>query len=141
MVNSDTLIIFILILLIIIISSTIVIYAESNQSIIPISSSLGLQKNTITMDIPSDNKLPWGSIKGIEPDAVPGYPVIIKMYKDDVMVNIAQTEMNEDGSYEYILRIRNLDVNTGVTINIYEGEYTVEIFKVVDITNHHPGVI
>jgi len=40
-----------------------------------------------------------------------------------------------DGSYEYKFRVRNLDSNTGEFVNIFEGDYTVKIYKVIPNTN------
>jgi hypothetical protein len=40
-----------------------------------------------------------------------------------------------DGSYEYKFRVKNLDHNTGEFTDIFHGEYTVKIFKVIPNTN------
>ena len=44
-------------------------------------------------------------------------------------VHFAQTSVNEDGSYEYKFRV--LNSNEGQTEYIFDGSYTVKIFKVV----------
>jgi hypothetical protein len=46
-------------------------------------------------------------------------------------VHVAQVKVKGDGSYEYKFKIRNTDQNTGEVVDIFEGEYTVKIFKVI----------
>ena len=43
----------------------------------------------------------------------------------------AQVDVKGDGSFEYKFRIRNVDLNTGEATNFFEGQYTVNIFKVI----------
>ena len=52
--------------------------------------------------------------------------------------HFAQTEVEEDGSYEYKFRVRN--VNDGQVINIFEGDYFVKIFKVVYLESNFDQV-
>jgi|TARA_B100000809_G_scaffold144940_1_gene142546 hypothetical protein len=114
------------------------ISAETNQNIItvtPINENLSLQETITTMNIPQDNKLPWGAVKGAATDYVEGFPIIIQIYKGEDPVHFAQTDVNEDGSYEYKFRIKSLDSNTGEFVNVFEGEYTVKIFRVIPNTN------
>ena len=96
--------------------------------------SIVLEKKTVQMHIPIDNNLPWGFVEGKVVNPVEGYPVIIQIYKDDKPVHFAQTDVNEDGSYEYRFRVRNVDGDQ--VINIFEGDYTVKIFKTVYATPH-----
>ena len=82
------------------------------------------------MHAPADNKLPWGFVEGKIANHVPDYPVIIQIYDaDGKPTHFAQTNVKEDGSYEYRFRVRNVDNDQ--VINIFEGDYTVKIFKVV----------
>ena len=114
------------------------ISAETNQNIItvtPINEKISLQETTTTMNIPQDNKLPWGAVEGATTDYVEGFPIIIQIYKGEDPVHFSQADVNEDGSYEYKFRIRNLDLNTGEVVNIFEGDYTVKIFRVIPNTN------
>jgi hypothetical protein len=114
------------------------ISAETNQNIItvtPINENLSLQETITTMNIPQDNKLPWGAVKGAATDYVEGFPIIIQIYKGEDPVHFAQTDVNEDGSYEYKFRIKSIDSNTGEFVNIFEGDYTVKIFRVIPNTN------
>ena len=114
------------------------ISAETNQNIItvtPINENLSLQETITTMNIPQDNKLPWGAVKGAATDYVEGFPIIIQIYKGEDPVHFAQTDVNEDGSYEYKFRIKSVDSNTGEFVNVFEGEYTVKIFRVIPNTN------
>ena len=96
--------------------------------------SIVLEKKTVQMHIPIDNNLPWGFVEGKVVNPVEGYPVIIQIYKDDKPVHFAQTDVNEDGSYEYRFRVRNVDGDQ--VINIFEGDYIVKIFKTVYATPH-----
>jgi len=114
------------------------ISAETNQNIItvtPINEKLSLQETITTMNIPQDNKLPWGAVEGAATDYVEGFPIIIQIYKGEDPVHFSQADVKEDGSYEYKFRIRNLDSNTGEFVNVFEGDYTVKIFRVIPNTN------
>lgn len=97
-------------------------------------SSIILEKKTISMHIPLDNKLPWGFVEGKIANPVEGYPVIIQIYKDGKPVHFAQTDVKEDGSYEYRFRVRNVDGDN--VINIFQGDYTVKIFRTVYAVPH-----
>ena len=87
------------------------------------------------MNVPEDNKLSWGTVRGGASDYVERYPVIIQFYKDDTPVHVAQVDVKGDGSYEYKFRVRNIDNITGEVINIFEGQYTVKIFRVIHNQN------
>ncbi len=109
-------------------------FAEKQQSVtetIPIDDSLALEKTTLTMNIPSNNKLPFGFVEGKITNAAVEYPVIIQIYKGKDAYHFAQTDVNADGSYEY--RFRVLDSNSDRTVKIFEGDYTVKIYKVVNL--------
>jgi len=114
------------------------ISAETNQNIItvtPINEVISLQKTVTTMSIPQDNKLPWGAVIGGASDYVERYPVIIQFYKGEDPVHFTQVDVKGDGSYEYKFRVRSLDSDTGEFVNIFEGDYTVKIFRVIPNTN------
>jgi hypothetical protein len=112
------------------------ISAESNQiTVTPINAEVSLEKTTTTMSVPQENTLPWGSIRGEASDVAERYPIIIQFYQGEDPVHFAQVDAKGDGSYEYKFRVRNLDLETGETINIFEGEYTVKIYKVIPNTN------
>ncbi len=115
------------------------IAAETNQNSItvtPINEEISLQKTITTMSIPEDNKLPWGAVKGAASDYVERYPVIIQFYKGEDPVHFTQVDVKGDGSYEYKFRVRNLDSTTGEFVNIFEGDYTVKIFRVIPNTDN-----
>ncbi len=78
------------------------------------------------MSISSDNTLPWGFIEGTVDNHAEGYPVIVQIYQDGEPVHFAQTDVNEDGTYEYKFRARNIDGDS--VVNVYEGDYEVKIF-------------
>ena len=110
---------------------------ESQTEITPINNSMGIEKTTLQMYISNDNKLPWGFVEGIISNHVADYPVIIQIFDNDEIitgnnigaVQFAQTPVNEDGSYEYKFRV--LDSDQGKITKIFDGSYTVKIFKVV----------
>ena len=111
--------------------------AESGQiTITPIDGEISLEKTVTTMNVPQDNKLPWGTVVGEADDIAERYPVIIQFYKGEDPVHFAQVDVKGDGSYEYKFRIRNLDLDTGKFVNVFEGDYTVKIYKVIPNTNN-----
>ena len=107
-------------------------FADSNTTILSTNDGIQLTKTVIPMHITSDNILPWAFIEGTVDNHAEGYPVILQIYQNGEAVHFAQTDVNEDGTYEYQLRARNVDGNN--VINIYEGDYEVKIFKSVQIT-------
>ena len=114
------------------------ISAETNQNgvtVTPINEEISLQQTVATMSVPENNKLPWGFVKGDASEYVERYPVIIQFYKGEDPVHFAQVDVKGDGSYEYKFRVRNLDTSTGEFVNVFEGDYTVKIFKVIPNTN------
>lgn len=115
-------------------------FAESidyQTEIIPITNSIGIEKSTIQMNIPKDNQIPWGYVEGKIRNHVSDYPVIIQIFDNDESftgnnhgaVHFAQTPVSDDGLYEYKFRV--LNSNQGQTEYIFDGSYTVKIFKVV----------
>lgn len=109
---------------------------QNNMTVTPINEELSLEKIVTTMNIPKDNTLPWGAVKGAASDYVERYPVIIQFFKGDEPVHVAQVDVKGDGSYEYKFRVKNTDNDTGNVINIFEGQYTVKIFKVIHNQNN-----
>lgn len=108
------------------------ISAEPNQvTVTPINEKISLEKTITTMNVPQDNKLPWGTVRGHASDVAERYPVIIQFYKGEDPVHFAQVDTRGDGSYEYKFRVRSLDSNSGKFVNIFEGDYTVKIYKVI----------
>ena len=115
------------------------ISAETSQNdvtITPINEEISLQKTVTTMSVPENNKLPWGFVNGEASEYVERYPVIIQFYKGEDPVHLAQVDVKGDGSYEYKFRVGSLDGTTGEFVNIFEGDYTVKIFRVIPNTNH-----
>ena len=102
---------------------------ESQTEIISLGGMIALEKSTIFFHSPEENSLPWGFIEGKIANPVAGYPVIIQIFKDDEAVHFAQTDVNEDGNYEYKFRV--LNVENDQTTKIFDGDYHVTIFKVV----------
>ena len=113
------------------------ISAETNQiTVTPINEKVSLEKTIITMNIPQDNQLPWGTVRGEASDVAERYPIIIQFYKGEDPVHFAQVDAKGDGSYEYKFRVRNIDSNTGEIVNVLEGDYTVKIYKVIPNTDN-----
>jgi hypothetical protein len=102
---------------------------NTQTTITPIDSSTGLEKTVVPFHAPKENRLPWGFVEGKISNPVEGYPVIIQIYKNGEAVHFAQTDVKKDGSYEYKFRVR--DVTNDVVTKIFDGDYTVKIFKVV----------
>ena len=114
------------------------IVAETNQNNInvkPINEKVSLETTTVTLSVPENNTFSWGTVNGPASDYAERYPVIIQFYKGDEAVHIAQVDVKGNGSYEYEFRVRNLDHNTGEFTDIFHGEYTVKIFRVIPNTN------
>ena len=113
-------------------SGHILINSHTHQpqtEIIPINSMIGLEKSTVFFHAPQENTLPWGFVEGKVANHVEGYPVIIQIFKNNHAVHFAQTNIGENGVYEYKFRVLNYD-KTHAT-KIFEGDYSVKIFKVV----------
>ena len=104
-------------------------------TVTPINEKVSLETTITTLTVPENNTLPWGTVYGSASDVAERYPVIIQFYKSDEPVHIAQIDTKGDGSYEYKFRVRNLDTQTGQFTDIFQGEYTVKIFKVIPNTN------
>ena len=106
---------------------------KSDTQIIPLDGTIGIEKTVVTLHASSDNTLPWGFVEGKIINHVSDYPVIIQIYGNEgEAVHFAQSNVEEDGTYEYKFRV--LSVQNGKTIKIFEGDYTVNIFKVVYLT-------
>lgn len=116
-------------------SQTFAAESQNSVTVSPINEELSLKKTVTSMNVPEDNTLAWGMVKGGASDYVERYPVIIQFYKEDAPVHVAQVDVKGDGSYEYKFRVRNVDNSTGETINIFEGQYTVKIFRVIHNQN------
>ena len=110
--------------------------AVTNEiTVTPINEKVSLETTITTLTVPENNALPWGTVYGSASDVAERYPVIIQFYKGDEAVHVAQIDTKGDGSYEYKFRVRNLDTQTGQFTDIFQGEYTVKIFKVIPNTN------
>ena len=113
------------------------ISAESSQvTITPINEEISLRQTVTTMSVPEENTLPWGTVRGDASEYAERYPVIIQFYKGEDPVHFAQVDVKGDGSYEYKFRVRNIDSVTGQAINVFEGDYTVKIYRVIPNTEN-----
>ena len=93
-----------------------------------------LEKTTAIMHVPQDNVLPWGTVSGTITNPAYGYPVIIQFFESEnqeIPVHVAQVDVKSDDTYEYKFRVRDVNLDTGIATNIFEGNYVVKIFKVV----------
>jgi hypothetical protein len=107
-------------------------FADSNTTILSTNDGIQLTKTVVPMTISSYNTMSWGFIEGTVENHAEGYPVIVQIYQNDEPVHFAQTNVNEDGTYEYKFRARNIDGDN--VVNVYEGDYEVKIFKSLQIT-------
>ena len=108
---------------------------QNNINVRQINDKMSLEITTVTMTVPENNKLPWGKVWGSSSEVVERYPVIIQFYKENEAVHVAQVDTKGDGSYEYKFRASTVDHNTGESKDIFYGDYTVKIFKVIPNTN------
>lgn len=109
-------------------------FAET-QTTVSLDEKVSLQKTTTMMSVPLDNTFPWGTVRGTIDDPAQGYPVIIQFFNeknDDEPMHVAQVDVKGDDTYEYKFRMRDVDLQSGQVTTIFEGDYTVKIFKVVN---------
>ena len=109
--------------------------SQNSVTITPINEEISMKKTVTTMTVPSDNTLSWGAVIGGASEYVERYPIIIQFYQGEDPVHFAQVDVRGDGSYEYKFRVQSLDPNTGETVKIFDGDYTVNIFRVIPNTN------
>ena len=107
-------------------------FADQTSEIIATNDGFQSVEIQVKLHVPSDNVLPWGTVYGTIKDHADTYPVIIQIYKNDDPIHFAQTDVNDDGSYEYKFRIRSVD-NDDRVINVFEGDYDVKIFQTVKL--------
>ena len=107
-------------------------FADSSTTVLSTNDGIQLTKTVVSMSISPDNTLPWGFIEGTVEHHAEGYPVIVQIYQDGEPVHFAQTDVNEDGTYEHKFRARNIDGEN--VVNVYDGDYEVNIFKSLQIT-------
>jgi len=100
-------------------------------------SDVALQKVIMNMNIPDNPKLPFGCVWGTVQNPAPGYPVEIEIFKDGKPVYIAQVDINSDGSYEKYFRV--IDVEKDHVTHIFQGDYTVDVFKYVTKNTASPA--
>ena len=102
---------------------------EPQTETIPLNKVMALEKSTIFFHISEENSLPWGFVEGNIANHVEDYPVIIQIFKNDGAVHFAQTNVEQNGDYEYKFRVLYSD--NGFINKIFNGNYSVKIFKVV----------
>ena len=102
---------------------------QPHTEYIPLNGIMGIEKTSLLFHTPEGNSLPWGFVEGKIENHIAGYPVIIQIFKDDEAVHFAQTDVDENGSYEYKFRVLNVENEN--TTKIFDGDYHVNIFKVV----------
>ena len=107
-------------------------FADSSTTVISTDNGIQLTKTVVPMIVSTDNTMPWGFIEGTVDNHAEGYPVIVQIYQNDEPIHFAQTDVNEDGTYEYKFRVRNIDGDN--VVNVYEGDYEVKIFKSIQMT-------
>ena len=108
---------------------------ERQTETVSLGGMIALEKSTILFHSPEDNSLPWAFVEGKIINPVEGYPVVIQIFKDNGAVHFAQTDVGPDGEYEYKFRVLNSE--NGVTSKIFEGDYSVKIFKVVYLSQEN----
>ena len=110
-------------------------FADSNTNVLSTNNGIQLTETVVTMSVSPDNTLPWAFVEGVVENHAEGHPVIVQIYQNDEPIHFAQTDVNEDGTYEYKFRARNIDGDN--VVDIYKGDYEVKIFKSVKITGQN----
>ena len=110
-------------------------FADSNTTIISTNDGIQLTKTVVSMSVSPHNTMPWAFVEGVVENHAEGYPVVVQIYQNDEPIHFAQTDVNDDGTYEYKFRARNLDGDN--VVDIYKGDYEVKIFKSVQITGQN----
>ena len=110
-------------------------FADSNTTILSTNNGIQLTETVVAMSVSPDNTLPWAFVEGVVENHAEGHPVIVQIYQNDEPIHFAQTDVNEDGTYEYKFRARNIDGDN--VVDIYKGDYEVKIFKSVKITGQN----
>ena len=109
-------------------------FAET-QTTVFLNDDISLEKTTTTMSVPLGNTLPWGTVSGTIDNPAYGYPVIIQFFNEesgDQPMHVAQVDVTSGDTYEYKFRVRDMDLQSGHVTDIFQGDYTVKIFKVVN---------
>ena len=110
-------------------------FADSNTTIISTNDGIQLTKTVVSMSVSPHNTMPWAFVEGVVENHAEGYPVVVQIYQNDEPIHFAQTDVNDDGTYEYKFRARNLDGDN--VVDIYKGDYEIKIFKSVQITGQN----
>lgn len=123
----------ILLLMLIVPSNMSFAESQSTTTIVPLNDELSLEETVLKMNIPVDNVFPWAFVEGKIKNHASDYPVIIQFFnkQSDDPMHIAQVGVEDDGSYEYKFRVRDVDLDTDHVTRVFDGEYTVKIFKVI----------
>lgn len=103
---------------------------SEETTVTPMNEKVSLETTITIMSVPVDNTFPWGTVRGMISDPAERYPVIIQFFKENEPVHVAQVDVKGDGSYDYKFRVRSVD--DGKVTNIFEGDYEVRIFKVIN---------
>lgn len=108
-------------------------FSDSTQNI-KINDNTSVKKSTITLNIPTNNTIPWGIIKGDVTNPAADHPVIIQFFKslDDSPVHVAQVNLNDDDTFEYKFRLFSID--DGITTHFFSGDYFIKVFKTVNVS-------
>ena len=109
-------------------------FVSDSAKNIKTNDNTSIEKSTITLNIPANNTIPWGIIKGDVTNPAEGHPVIIQFFKsiDDSPVHVAQVNLNGDNTFEYQFRL--LSIDDGITSHFFSGDYFIKIFKTVNTT-------
>ncbi|MDX1596618.1 MAG: hypothetical protein R3327_06730 [Nitrosopumilaceae archaeon] len=96
---------------------------------IPLTGMIGIEKTTLFFHAPENNQLPWGFVEGKIANPVNGYPIIIQFFQEGEAKHFAQVDVADDNTYEYKFRVLNIEDDKRV--ELFDGDYTIVVFKVV----------
>lgn len=113
------------------IGSVEIIREYPQTSVKELDDNFNVKTTIVKFTIPLNNTLPWGTIQGIVENPAPGHPVIIQFFKslDETPVHVAQVDVSKNNLFEY--KIRLLTIDDGKTTHIYQGDYFIQVTKVV----------
>ena len=92
-------------------------FADSNTTILSTNNGIQLTETVVAMSVSPDNTLPWAFVEGIVENHAEGYPVIVQIYQNGEPVHFAQTDVSDDGTYEYKFRAKNIDRDNVVAVS------------------------
>lgn len=107
---------------------------NGSTTYVSLGDGIALERTQLTINIPTQNIMPWAFVEGVIKNPAMEYPVIVQIHeRNGEPVRFGQVDVAEDGSYEYKFRVFSLD--EGQVVRAFEGDYDVTVYKVVHINS------